>query len=175
MVLTKGEYCEIYSTFYSNSKIKTSREVMNNISNTTIFKYHTEHPENLTLSEIITLSIARAFDSNIRFMNCCYSLLLDANMTDIFYEIVGRNQNEDIIILMLAIDQNATNILDILMSNGFNPNQIMFGIEPNEIIYDVLTYAIRSSNLQIVKFFVGYGADPFRRNNIALILIYLTI
>jgi hypothetical protein len=109
MVLTRDQYNDLSMTIYQDPKIKTSNQVMNNIvmnniSNTAIFQYHIIHPENSPLSEIIMESITRAFGSDVRFMHCCYKSLIDANMTDILYEIVGINQTDDIIILIVAIN-----------------------------------------------------------------------
>jgi hypothetical protein len=140
---------------------------MNSILHTVIYQYHIQHLENLQLSDIILRSVTYSHGIDVIFMYHCYVFLMDNNILDILYETIGKSVNEDIIILLVAIDKSQIDVLNILISNGFNLNQLIF--PTGKHIYFPLMHAIRVENLPMIKYLIEKGADPFQYDGIAFI------
>lgn len=133
---------------------------------TKIYKYYLEHPENNGLAEII-ISANNMFQQNEESYLChVYGTLNGKNITNVIDEIIdGSGSNDEIAIILNAVHQDRYDIIDILISRGFDLNQIIIRLDTyTDFVADILLYAVSRNNLPMVKYLVDKGADIFNTN-----------
>ncbi|XWV24842.1 putative ankyrin repeat protein [Tupanvirus deep ocean] len=137
---------------------------------TDIYRYYLEHSDNDKLRSIIKSAKKISLTYLDMFLRECYSKLLFENMDDIIFDIIsGSNSNDELIICLIAIEKNRKDIIEHLVSKGFNLNQMVLVERKLSFLnYDVLTYAVRKNNLSIVKYLVDLGASPLSNDLMAL-------
>jgi ankyrin repeat protein len=135
-----------------------------------LYKYHSKHPENSLLSEIIMQNKLIYSVDYESFLYKCYQNLINKNLFDIIYEIiVGDNSNDELAIALAAIMCNNFDVMDMLTAKGFKTNQMLVENEKMSFLNsDLLTFATRENNYEMVKFMVEKGADPTYNNAMSL-------
>ncbi|XWV26089.1 hypothetical protein QJ857_gp0991 [Tupanvirus soda lake] len=158
--------------FYDDDGIMEHNKMDNNESHreTEIYKYYLEHDDNDNLKSIIKTAKKISHSYQDIFLRTCYSKLIINGMDNIIFDIIsGNNSNDELIICLIAIEMDRRNIIEHLISKGFNLNQMV--LQDNKLSFlnfDVLTYAVRKNNLQMVKYLVELGANPTSNNLMAL-------
>ncbi|XWV24841.1 mg215 protein [Tupanvirus deep ocean] len=135
---------------------------------TDIYKYYLNHTDIDTLEKIIIESKKSVYLDD--FLKLCYTALLDKKMDQIIFEVItGNNSNDELMICLLAIKRERYDIIEYLLSKGFNLNQMVSAYNIKFFDFDILSYTVRKNNLKMIKFLVDRGANPIENNLMALI------
>jgi len=137
----------------------------NYIENSDLYKYSLENPNNDDLSQIINSmhSPILGFCDN-PYLYGCYQLIFDENMTSVIHDIISRTNNDmdKKVICLVAINKNRYNILEALLSNGFNFNQCIDSQSLNYLFAgtNILTLAyMYNGDIKMIKYLLENGAD----------------
>ena len=149
------------NSFNHDNTLEFAKSDVGYCTNTKLYKYHMQHPEFHTLTEIITEYKNESADN---FLSACYTKILKIGMEYIIYGIVNEpNSDDEMVICIVAIYANRLDIIDFLLSKNFNLHQTI-SFNNRHYMFDILTKAISYSNLSTVKYLVENGANPCKNN-----------
>lgn len=165
ITIDENDYSYYFSYYFDDYQSFNKNE----FNKTKIYDYHIKHPDNIKLTEFINKHITSINVNNLKFICNCYNYLIDQKLYDVTYEIIdGSNSIDEIAIFLVSIDLDEYNLLDLLISKKFNVNQKINcnkDFLPSTI--DLLTYAVTSKKLEMCKYLVANGANPFLNNSIS--------
>lgn len=102
------------------------------------------------------------FMNDLKILSFIYEQIFDTNF-DIVYEIIdGSSSIDELVIGLVAIDKNNYDILGYILSKGFDINKIFY--ESN-----LLSYSVTAKNLEMCRYLIDKGANPFSHENGAFI------
>ncbi len=132
--------------------------------NLKLYQYHLSHPDNIFLNKINIRTICSAVD-----LYQCYNAIIYYNQIDIIVDIINdyfqtTKLNDNIfVICIIAIDFNRQDIMDMLISSGFDINSYIINNTDNHSIIDnklnAMDYCMRFGNLDIFKYLIEKGGD----------------
>lgn len=140
--------------------------------NAHIYQYYQNYPENNIISELMEKK--DTLNLNEEHICQCYEKLLDYNQIDLIFDIIPNlNCLDGIALFLVAVDNQRYDIIDLMISYGFNLSQDITRTYyfSGTIYYDTLCYAISTNNLEIVKYLIERGAKP-KANDVTLYLAH---
>ncbi|AGC01700.1 ankyrin repeat protein [Acanthamoeba polyphaga moumouvirus] len=146
------------------------KEMRDKFKQTNIYKYYKNNKNNKLIRKIIKKNKSSVYTSISYALSNIYSdLTSDMNMLNVLIELIKINDvSENKYIFRSAIFSSNFKILDELISNGFNINTI------NLHCFDakcepLLVEAIDGTNIDVIKYLINNGADPYLCDNISII------
>nr|AEX63136.1 putative ankyrin repeat protein [Moumouvirus Monve] len=148
------------------------KEFRDEFKKTNIYKYYKNNKNNKPLRKLIRKNKSSIYAGVSYILSNIYlDLISDMNMFNVLIELIKINDVfENKYIFRSAVISSSLKILDELITNGFNVNTLFTnfhcfntGDEP------ILVEAINGANIDVIKYLVNNGADPYLCNNVAII------
>uniref|UniRef100_A0A6G6AAL1 Ankyrin repeat-containing protein n=1 Tax=Borely moumouvirus TaxID=2712067 RepID=A0A6G6AAL1_9VIRU len=150
------------------------KEIRDEFMETNIYKYYKNNKENKSLRKIIKKYKSSYISVSNNLSNIYSDLMSDTNMFEILIDLIKTNDIfENKYIYEAAVLSANYKILDELILNGLNLN-MLFSSENYFDVFDqsILVQIISETdniNIDIIKYLINNGVDPFLYNNIAII------
>ncbi|AVL94565.1 ankyrin repeat protein [Moumouvirus australiensis] len=150
------------------------KEIRDKFMETNIYKYYKNNKDNKSLRKIIKKYKSSYISISNNLSNIYSDLVSDTNMFDVLLDLIKINDiYENKYIYEAAVFSANYKILDELISSGLNLNMLF----PSENYFDMIDQSILvqvinetdNININMVKYLINNGVDPYLYNNIAII------